>query len=189
MIGSGPQDLYAVLGVAPTASAEAIRRAYRELARRLHPDVDPGGGDAFRHVSAAYEVLGDARRRAAYDLQRASAGGRAIGGPAAERRAPAPTGNVGPSPMPRRVVVPQARSQPSRDGGTPGTEEGTDEWRSLASLARWVAAALVAAAIVFTLLAVAEAGKPAAPTPAATFGACRTPVGSVDCRTPPPTMP
>jgi hypothetical protein len=48
---------------------------------------------------------------------------------------------------------------------------------------------VVIAAIVFTLLAVAEAGKPAAPTPAVTFGSCRTPVGSADCRTPPASIP
>ena len=189
MIGSGPRDLYGVLGVAPDASAETIRHAYRELARRLHPDVEPGSGEAFRQVSAAYEVLGDARRRAAYDLQRAAPGGRAMGGPAAERRAPAPTGNVGPTPMPRRVVTQQAGPQPARHEDAPATDEATDEWRSLASLVRWVAAALVAAAVVFTLLAVAEAGKPAAPSPVATFGSCRTPVGSAGCLSPAPTMP
>ena len=71
MSGSGPQDLYVVLGVAPDASPETIRHAYRELARHLHPDVGPGGEEAFRTVSAAYEVLGDERRRATYDRRRA----------------------------------------------------------------------------------------------------------------------
>ncbi len=187
MSGSGPQDLYVVLGVAPDASPETIRHAYRELARHLHPDVGPGGEEAFRTVSAAYEVLGDERRRATYDRRRAP-GARVIAGPAAERRAPAPSGNVGPMPTGRRVAAPPP-PRPAPVEHLPSTEEATDEWKSFATLVRWIAAALVAAVIVFTLLAVSEAGKPAAPSPVASFGACRTPVGSADCRSPVPVMP
>ena len=56
------RDLYAVLGVSPGASTAEIRQAYRDLARRLHPDLHPGGEDAFRQVSGAYEVLGSETR-------------------------------------------------------------------------------------------------------------------------------
>jgi len=64
------ESLYDTLGVAKGASADAIRKAYRKLARRHHPDVNPGDGkseDAFKKISAAYEVLSDQKKRAAYD--------------------------------------------------------------------------------------------------------------------------
>lgn len=62
--------LYEILGVPKTASHDAIRKAYRKLARRHHPDVNPGDGkaeEAFKRAAAAYEVLSDEKRRAAYD--------------------------------------------------------------------------------------------------------------------------
>lgn len=68
-------DLYAVLGVAPGASDAEVARAYRRLARETHPDANPSDPDAdarFRRVATAYEVLGDPRRRAAYDAGRAA---------------------------------------------------------------------------------------------------------------------
>ncbi|MGA0830687.1 MAG: DnaJ C-terminal domain-containing protein [Nitriliruptoraceae bacterium] len=59
-------DLYAVLGVAPDAPPEEVKRAYRRLAREHHPDA--GGDEArFKEVAHAYDVLGDAERRARYD--------------------------------------------------------------------------------------------------------------------------
>ena len=67
------KDFYAVLGVAETATAEEITKAYRQLARRLHPDANPGDRAAeerFKEVTAAYEVIGDAARRAEYDEAR-----------------------------------------------------------------------------------------------------------------------
>lgn len=63
-------DLYAALGVAKGASPEEIRKAYHRLARKNHPDVNPGNQAAeetFKKVSTAYEVLADEKRRAAYD--------------------------------------------------------------------------------------------------------------------------
>jgi hypothetical protein len=65
-------DLYAVLGVPPAADARAVTLAYRRLVRRYHPDVsrEPGAGARIRDINAAYEVLGDARRRLAYDRAR-----------------------------------------------------------------------------------------------------------------------
>ena len=65
-------DFYATLGVAPDATKADITKAYRRLARELHPDTnpDPAAEDRFKTVSAAYEVLGDPDRRAAYDQAR-----------------------------------------------------------------------------------------------------------------------
>lgn len=61
------QDLYATLGVAPSADQDAIRRAYRQLARRFHPDLNPAETDRFKAITAAYDVLGNPQRRALYD--------------------------------------------------------------------------------------------------------------------------
>ena len=56
------KDYYAVLGVSRTAKPEEVRKAYRHLARRYHPDVNPGNKGAeekFKQLSEAYEIVGD----------------------------------------------------------------------------------------------------------------------------------
>jgi molecular chaperone DnaJ len=65
-----PTDHYAVLGVERDASADDIKRAYRRLARELHPDVnpDPETQERFKEVTLAYDVLSDPQRREMYDL-------------------------------------------------------------------------------------------------------------------------
>lgn len=63
-------DYYAILGVRRDASADEVKRAYRRLARELHPDVnpDPETQDRFKEITQAYEVLSDPKKREMYDL-------------------------------------------------------------------------------------------------------------------------
>src|SRR5258707_15258217 len=63
-------DYYAVLGVRRDANAEEIKKAYRRLARELHPDVnpDPVTQERFKEITQAYEVLSDPEKRQMYDL-------------------------------------------------------------------------------------------------------------------------
>jgi len=64
------ESLYETLGVAKTASADEIRKVYRKLARKHHPDLNPGDASAeatFKKIAAAYDILSDEGKRKAYD--------------------------------------------------------------------------------------------------------------------------
>src|SRR5215218_1536114 len=64
------QDYYATLGVARDAGAEDLKKAYRKLAMKFHPDRNPGDKQAetkFKEVNEAYDILKDEQKRAAYD--------------------------------------------------------------------------------------------------------------------------
>src|SRR5919202_17851 len=64
------EDYYQVLGVKRDAKPEEIKKAYRRLARKYHPDVNPGdksAEDRFKLISEAHDVLSDAKKRKVYD--------------------------------------------------------------------------------------------------------------------------
>jgi curved DNA-binding protein len=81
------RDYYEILGVARDATPEAVKKAYRGLARKYHPDVNPGDKSAegrFKEVQSAYDVLSDQEKRALYDRHgRAAFEGMAASGPRA----------------------------------------------------------------------------------------------------------
>lgn len=65
------ENYYQILGVRQSATQDELRRAYRILARRYHPDVNPGekSGERFKAIAHAYSILSDAGKRSAYDLE------------------------------------------------------------------------------------------------------------------------
>src|SRR5215510_6227015 len=73
------EDPYKVLGVQRDASEDDVRRAYRKLAKELHPDLNPANRAAaeerFKKVSAAYEIVGDPNKRRQYDRGEIDANG------------------------------------------------------------------------------------------------------------------
>lgn len=87
---SQTRDYYAVLGVASTASQDEIKKAYRRLAKRYHPDAnqnDPKAAERFKEISEAYQVVGDAEKRKQYDeMRRLGAFGFGGGSPGGGRR-------------------------------------------------------------------------------------------------------
>jgi len=179
------EDLYALLGVPADASDDDIRHAYRSLARRHHPDANPGGAraDGFRRIAAAYEVLGDEDGRAAYDralwLDRAAHERAARRGPVASHVAPRPTGAV--SSRGRHASANPADHAPRlADEAPPRPRDPVDEWRLVSVLAPIVAAvaALVMIGAVVLMVVSASAGE-VEPVPATIW--CKTPDGWYDC--------
>jgi len=69
-VGTLLNDPYEILGVAPTASADDIQKAYRKLAKKLHPDLNPGRPEAeekFKEVASAYDLVGNEEERKRFD--------------------------------------------------------------------------------------------------------------------------
>src|SRR5277367_3577242 len=72
------KDYYKALGVPKTATAAEIKKSYRELARKWHPDANKGSADAeerFKEITEAYNVLSDEKQRKEYDDARSMFGG------------------------------------------------------------------------------------------------------------------
>src|SRR5208283_3033259 len=70
MATTSKKDYYEILGVKKSASAEEIKKTFRKLARKYHPDVNPGDKKAeekFKEINEAYEVLSDTEKRKKYD--------------------------------------------------------------------------------------------------------------------------
>jgi molecular chaperone DnaJ len=103
------KDFYSVLGVSSTASQDEIKKAYRRLAKRYHPDAnqnDPKAADRFKEISEAYQVVGNAEKRKQYDDMRRY--GAFSGGFSGGRPRP---GGAGPRP------------------GAPGGDSGAFQWQ------------------------------------------------------------
>ncbi|MBD3230466.1 MAG: DnaJ domain-containing protein [Candidatus Lokiarchaeota archaeon] len=63
-------DLYKILGVSKDADIQEIKKAYRNLAFKYHPDKNPSGEEIFKEINVAYEILKDPERRKKYDFMR-----------------------------------------------------------------------------------------------------------------------
>ncbi len=113
-MSSAQTDYYAVLGLNAKAGQDEIKKRYRELARRYHPDVNhsPDAAQKIKVVNEAYHTLGDADRRATYDAGRAF-------------RFPLP-GSATPPPRPASPAPPRPASPPgaNRPGGVPNQQAG-----------------------------------------------------------------
>ena len=124
------KDYYQILGVPKTADAKAIKSAYRKLARKYHPDQNPGNkaaAERFKEINEANEVLSDPEKRQRYDTlgpdwaRYAEAGAGRVRRPAGAVRAgrlPGPRRPVG---RPRRLlrVLPHDLRRPRRAPGRP----------------------------------------------------------------------
>jgi curved DNA-binding protein CbpA len=143
-----PRDLYDVLGVSGTASEAEIRRAFHALAKRYHPDVNPGSPDAARRfveVGGAAETLLDPGRRARYDESRTL---RAAARPSAAR----PSAAYPPAAEPKPWAAPPAaqayRTSPA-DAPEPASQPA-----DTSAASSWKAVALIAAGLVAAVLAI-----------------------------------
>ncbi len=103
-------DYYDILGVAPTAGADEIRRAFRARARRYHPDVnkEPDAARRFQLAHDAYDILGDPTKRRAYDAGRAR--------PASRPARTPPAGSAGARPRRAASPPPSAGAGSAADG-------------------------------------------------------------------------
>ena len=184
---AGGDDLYGLLGLAPDASDDDIRHAYRALALAHHPDANPAGAptDGFRRIAAAYEVLGDDRGREAYDralrLQRMATDRVARPGPMAAHAAPRPTGAASFRGRAASANPADHASHAAREEPAPRRREPVDEWRLVSVLGRIVAAgaAAVVIAVAALMVASAGAGQESEPPPPTIW--CKTPEGWYDC--------
>ena len=130
MPANSKRDYYVTLGVARDASAEDVKKSYRKLARKFHPDLNPGDKAAenrFKEVQEAYDVLSDKGKREMYDL----------GGPAFDGGSPSPSAGNGAG---RRYNSPNMDfsgfdfSNPTRHGTSPdATEERSGSFRDMFS--------------------------------------------------------
>ena len=64
------KDYYKVLGLNDKATEEEIKKSYRQLAKEFHPDKNPDGGEKFKEISEAYEILSDPQKKSEYDHQK-----------------------------------------------------------------------------------------------------------------------
>src|SRR5215216_5365573 len=112
-MATAERDYYDLLGVERTATDAEIKKAFRKLARELHPDVnaEPDAQERFRAVAEAYEVLSDAERRRLYDSSDTPAS--AV---AAMRRATSPS-RISPTSSPRSSAT---TSSPATAADAPG---------------------------------------------------------------------
>src|SRR5438105_9186219 len=79
-ISNGMKNYYDILGVAKTATEDDIKKAFRKLAQKYHPDKKGGDEAKFKEASEAYAVLSDTKRRAEYDAYGRTFAGGAPGG-------------------------------------------------------------------------------------------------------------
>ena len=61
------KNYYSILGVTPDSTDAEIKSAYRKLARKFHPDLNPYGTEQFKDITEAYDVLSDSKKRMHYD--------------------------------------------------------------------------------------------------------------------------
>jgi curved DNA-binding protein CbpA len=149
MNGAQP-NYYDTLGMSPSATPEEIKRRYRELARRYHPDVNPSpeAAQKIKAINEAYHVLGDADRRSLYDAERflrQQSAPRAAqqSGPAG---APFAAGRAGFNGFGRTVPDPPNASGPQRAAGAEGAARaaGSDRTAVRAQIERLLAEAHLA---------------------------------------------
>ncbi|KAJ5948210.1 hypothetical protein N7466_001225 [Penicillium verhagenii] len=123
------RDYYADLGLAPSAESEDIKKQFRKLALKFHPDRNPGREQEFiakfQAIQAAHEILSDPQQRLKYDTDRLRAGYGKVYGPSKtsnQRRSQTTQAPTAAAPQPRPQRTPTSRPSAYNNGwGTPGT--------------------------------------------------------------------